>query len=123
MFRHVQPPSIVARSSAAAFLIDVPPAARALWDLPIVDRSGNRSRCRWPRARPDGMRQINTTGEISLSATRRPGRRGVRAALMLAFPHIAEQESRDFPLLDFLAAFGDAVAAVVAVDVFERLVA
>src|SRR5205823_13000439 len=43
--------------------------------------------------------------------------------LMLPRPHIAEQESRHFPLLDFLAAFGDAVAAVVAVDVFERLVA
>src|SRR3954464_11204307 len=37
-------------------------------------------------------------------------------------PHIAEQESRHLALLDFLAAFGDAVAAVVAVDVLERLV-
>ena len=36
-------------------------------------------------------------------------------------PHIAEQKSRDLPLLDFLAAFGDPVAAVVAVDV-QRLV-
>src|SRR5215217_7587708 len=44
-------------------------------------------------------------------------------SLMLPRPHIPEQESRDLPLLDFLAAFGDAVAAVVAVDVFERLVA
>src|SRR6202795_3500278 len=43
--------------------------------------------------------------------------------LVLPCPHIPEQESRDLPLLDFLAAFGDAVAAVVAVDVFERLVA
>src|SRR5258707_11936524 len=42
---------------------------------------------------------------------------------MLPRPHIAEQESGDLALLDFLAAFGDAVAAVVAVDVFERLVA
>src|SRR5664279_5434662 len=45
------------------------------------------------------------------------------APLMLPRPHIAEQESRHLPLLDFLAAFGDAVAAVVAIDVFERLVA
>src|SRR3977135_1486746 len=42
---------------------------------------------------------------------------------MLARPHIAEQEACDLALLDFLAAFGDAVAAVMAVDVFERLVA
>ena len=42
---------------------------------------------------------------------------------MLARAHIAEQKPRDLPLLDFLAAFGDAVAAVMAVDVFERLVA
>src|SRR5665811_596423 len=42
---------------------------------------------------------------------------------MLPCPHIAEQESRDLALLDFLAAFGDAVAPVMAVDVFERLVA
>src|ERR1700730_18305563 len=42
---------------------------------------------------------------------------------VLPRPHIAEQESRDFALLDFLAAFGDAVPAVVAVDVLERLVA
>src|ERR1700722_10971407 len=42
---------------------------------------------------------------------------------MPPFPHIAEQKSRHFALLDFLAAFGDAVAAVVAVDVLERLVA
>jgi hypothetical protein len=40
---------------------------------------------------------------------------------VLPRPHIAKQKSRDFPLLDFLAAFGDAVAAVVAVDV-QRLV-
>ena len=42
---------------------------------------------------------------------------------MLAGPHIAEQEARHLPHLDFLAALGDAVAAVVAVDVLERLVA
>src|SRR6202045_3470154 len=36
--------------------------------------------------------------------------------------HIAEQESGDLALLDFLAAFGDAVAAVMPVDVLERLV-
>src|ERR1700687_5200020 len=42
---------------------------------------------------------------------------------MLPRPHIAEQESRHFALLDFLAAFGDALAAVMAVDVLERLVA
>src|SRR5207245_2858714 len=42
---------------------------------------------------------------------------------MLPCPHIAEQESGDLAFLDFLAAFGDAVAAVMAVDVFERLVA
>jgi hypothetical protein len=41
---------------------------------------------------------------------------------MLPRAYIAEQESGYFPLLDFLAAFRDAVAAVVAVDVFERLV-
>ena len=46
-----------------------------------------------------------------------------RSPLMLARPHIAEQEAGHLALLDFLAAFGDAVAAVVAVDVFERLVA
>src|SRR5205085_3315771 len=43
--------------------------------------------------------------------------------LVLPRPHIAEQESRHFALLDFLAAFGDAVAAVMPVDVLERLVA
>src|SRR5216684_6634969 len=42
---------------------------------------------------------------------------------VLSRPHIAEQEPRDLPLLDFLTAFGDAVATVVAVDVLERLVA
>jgi hypothetical protein len=42
---------------------------------------------------------------------------------MLPRAHIAEQEPRHFALLDFLAAFGDAVAAVVAIDVLERLVA
>src|SRR3979490_3649959 len=41
---------------------------------------------------------------------------------MLPRSHIAEQESGDLALLDFLAAFGDAVAAVMPVDVFERLV-
>src|SRR6267154_6104565 len=46
-----------------------------------------------------------------------------RIPSMLPRPHIAEQKSRHFPLLDFLAAFGDAVAAVMPVDVFERLVA
>src|ERR1035437_10000871 len=48
-----------------------------------------------------------------------------RAPLLsvLPGPHIAEQKSRDLALLDFLAAFGDAVAAVMPVDVFERLVA
>jgi hypothetical protein len=38
---------------------------------------------------------------------------------MLARAHISKQESRHLPHLDFLAAFGDAVAAV---DVLERLV-
>src|SRR5580704_1772615 len=42
---------------------------------------------------------------------------------VLPRPHIAEQKPRDLSLLDFLAAFGDAVAAVVAIDVLERLVA
>src|SRR5947199_5625790 len=37
--------------------------------------------------------------------------------------HIPEQKSCHLAHLDFLAAFGDAIAAVVAVDVFERLVA
>src|ERR1700716_1010935 len=41
---------------------------------------------------------------------------------MLPGPHIAEQKSRHLALLDFLAALGDAVAAVMPVDVFERLV-
>src|ERR1700684_1299731 len=41
---------------------------------------------------------------------------------MLARAHIAEQKSGDLALLDFLAAFGDAVAAVMPVDVLERLV-
>jgi hypothetical protein len=40
---------------------------------------------------------------------------------MLPGPDISKQEPRHLPLLDFLAAFGDAVAAVVAVDV-QRLV-
>jgi hypothetical protein len=40
---------------------------------------------------------------------------------MLPRAHIPKQKSRHFPLLDFLAAFGDAVAAVVAVDA-QRLV-
>src|SRR5712671_6314682 len=43
--------------------------------------------------------------------------------LVLSRSHIAEQKSRDLALLDFLAAFGDAVAAVMAVDVLKRLVA
>src|SRR5450755_4851569 len=42
---------------------------------------------------------------------------------MLPRSHIPKQKPRHFPLLDFLAALGDAVAAVVAVDMFERLVA
>src|ERR1700681_1251823 len=52
-------------------------------------------------------------------------RRGASALppLMLPFPHIPKQKSRDLAFLDFLAAFGDAVAAVMPVDVFERLVA
>src|SRR5262249_46524159 len=41
---------------------------------------------------------------------------------VLARSHEAEQETRYFPLLDFLAAFGDTVAAMMAIDVFERLV-
>src|SRR5216684_4926921 len=42
---------------------------------------------------------------------------------MLPRAHIAEQKSRDLALLYFLAAFGDAVTAVMAIDVLERLVA
>src|SRR5664279_2011358 len=52
-----------------------------------------------------------------------PRSRGRRGSLMLPRPHIPKQEPRHLPLLDFLAALGDAIAAVVAVDVFERLVA
>src|SRR5262245_57813229 len=37
--------------------------------------------------------------------------------------HVAEQVARHLAHLDLLGAFGDAVAAVVAVDVLERLVA
>src|SRR4029079_12115215 len=37
--------------------------------------------------------------------------------------HIAEQESGHLSHLDFLAALGDAIAAMVAVDMFERFVA
>src|SRR5258705_11422628 len=40
---------------------------------------------------------------------------------MLSRPHITEQKSRDLALLDFLAAFGDAVAAVMAGEVFGRV--
>ncbi len=43
--------------------------------------------------------------------------------LVLPGPHITEQKSRYFADLDLLAALGDAIAAVVAVDVLERLVA
>src|SRR3984893_12095489 len=46
---------------------------------------------------------------------------GVRSTL--PFPHIPEQKPGHLALLDFLAAFGDAVAAVVAVGVLEGLVA
>src|ERR1700748_1178778 len=42
---------------------------------------------------------------------------------MLAGAHVTEQEARDLTLLDLLAAFGDAVAAVMAIDVLERFVA
>src|SRR3954451_17076468 len=42
---------------------------------------------------------------------------------MLPRAHVPEQKSRHLALLDFLAAFGDAVAAVMAVDVLKRLVA
>src|ERR1700760_2823409 len=42
---------------------------------------------------------------------------------MFAGAHVTEQEARDLTLLDLLAAFGDAVAAVMAIDVLERLVA
>src|SRR3546814_2923603 len=35
-------------------------------------------------------------------------------------PEIAEQIGRHFPHLDFLRALGDAIAAVVAIDVLER---
>src|SRR4051794_4433527 len=51
------------------------------------------------------------------------GRRSRSHPSALPRPHIAEQEASDLALLDFLAAFGDAVAAVVTVDVFERLMA
>src|SRR5688572_23838524 len=55
---------------------------------------------------------------------RRPGRRmRERGPSMLPRAHIPEKESRDLSLLDFLAALGNAVAAVMPVDVFERLVA
>src|SRR5216683_5456087 len=68
----------------------------------------------------------STTTAGDYGSLRSQGRRGDGSAphpSMLPRPHIAEQKSRHFPLLDFLAAFGDAVAAVVTVDVFERLVA
>src|SRR5216684_2614787 len=67
----------------------------------------------------------STTTAGDYGSLRSQGRRGDGSAprpSMLPRPHIAEQKSRHFPLLDFLAAFGDAVAAMVAVDVFERLV-
>jgi len=48
---------------------------------------------------------------------------GAQCPSMLPFPHIAEQESRTFPLLDLLVPSGDAIAAVMPIDVFERLVA
>src|SRR6185437_5421837 len=42
---------------------------------------------------------------------------------LLARAHIAEQPAGNFPHLDFLAAFGDAIAAMMAIDMFERFVA
>src|ERR1700756_639292 len=42
-------------------------------------------------------------------------------ASVLGRAHIAEQEARYLPLLDLLAALGDAIAAVMAIDVLERL--
>src|SRR5262245_6675580 len=48
---------------------------------------------------------------------------GGREASMFARPHITEPEAGDLPHLDLLAALGDAVSPVVAIDVLERLVA
>src|SRR5438270_5987619 len=42
---------------------------------------------------------------------------------MLPRAHIAEQESRHFAFLDLLTALGDAVAAMMPVDMLERLMA
>src|SRR5476649_2850100 len=67
------------------------------------------------------------TNARGYGSRRSPGRRWSEVAQtspsMLPCPHIPKQKPRHFPLLDFLAAFGNAVAAVVAVDVLERLVA
>src|SRR3954452_16065731 len=45
------------------------------------------------------------------------------ASSMLPRPHVSKQEPRDLALLDFLAAFSNAVAAMMAIDMLERLVA
>src|SRR5829696_8674697 len=65
---------------------------------------------RWRR----GLLNLSPLGEVKSRCR--------SLSLVLPRSHIAEQKSRHLALLDFLAAFGDAVAAVVAVDVFERLV-
>jgi hypothetical protein len=54
---------------------------------------------------------VNTGDSVSLFPCCRP------------LTHIAEQESRHLSHLDLLAALGDAVAAMVPIDMFERLVA
>src|SRR6266700_1418199 len=45
-----------------------------------------------------------------------------KAPSTLPRSHVSEQKSRHLAHLDFLAAFGDAVAAVMAIDMLERLV-
>src|ERR1700726_4058698 len=68
--------------------------------------------------------RVATTTAGDYGSLRSQGRRIYRRhdPSMLPRSHIAEQKSRDLALLDFLAAFGDAVAAVMPVDVLERLV-
>src|SRR3954464_13011353 len=65
--------------------------------------------------------EAGTTGRRA-AQPHRSGERPAQASV-LPDPHIAEQKSGHLALLDFLAALGDAVAAVVAIEVLERLVA
>src|SRR6267142_1089099 len=123
------------RSAAAQCLRKnpAPPPARSL--LGGQGQAGELTYQRRPRARGDPyavplvIRQsVSYLHVASMKAggygspLSRGRHMGCPTPSMLSRPHIAEQESRDLALLDFLAAFGDAVAAVMAVDVFERLV-